>query len=184
VWRVLFTSDGKIWFAQQGGVTSWLPAPEAEPGEMSETGTPPAGATAQPTASAEPVEDVWESLRAFPYLGNREATVATDGRLWLAHAVYEPASGLWERTAYDEIQLYDLAPDAHGGLWIARRDGALYLPDGVSSPRDEWLLFGTPEGLPSDQVTVVALEGEDLLWIGTEDGLVRCEVPPIAQATP
>ena len=107
-------------------------------------------------------------------LPTRKAIAPGDGRLWLAHLFYDPLGQTWSDTVYREIHLLGLAVDGEGGLWIARGDGAIYIPEPESSPREEWLHLGKAQGLGGDSITTIAVEKNDVVWFGTEEGVTRC----------
>ena len=165
VWRVLFTRDGKIWFAHLIGMT-----------------------VLQPATSEEEVEE-WAEYGTSSFLASTEASVEGDGRMWLGQAYYDPAQEEWVDTVYREFEVQDLAVDKGGGLWIARRDGAYYLPDPRSSPREAWQYYGVDEGLPDDNVLVIEIEADGIVWFGTAAGAARCVVDtgrgtPVPVVTP
>jgi len=150
VHRVLFTPDGSIWFAHDAALTRWRPS------------------------ESEDEADLWEVTNLEAPLAVRKALVSADGRLWLGQIVYDPATEVWSDTVYREIHVQGLAVDSQGGLWVARSDGAVYIPDPGSSPPGDWLHLGQAQGLAADSVTVIALERDDLVWFGTEQGATRC----------
>ncbi len=150
VHRVLFTPDGTIWFAHDDALTRWRPT------------------------DSEDEEELWEIAGLEGPLAVRKALVSADGRLWLGQIVYDPATEEWSDTAYRQIHVQGLAVDSEGGLWIARGDGAVYIPEPESSPPGDWWHVGTAEGLAADSVTAIALERDDLVWFGTEQGVTRC----------
>jgi Tol biopolymer transport system component len=154
--KVVFTPDGTIWFAHNEALTYLLP-------EGSEDGEPE-----------------WGTYSESPVLPTRKALVSQDGRLWLGQVYLDPESQEWVDTVYREIQVQGLAVDGQGGLWIARADGALYIADPVSSPRQAWQRYDTSVGLADDNVQVVALEAEDVVWFGTEGGASRCVLDAVA----
>jgi ligand-binding sensor domain-containing protein len=92
----------------------------------------------------------------------------------LGQIVYDPATEEWSDTVYREIHVQRLAVDSEGGLWIARGDGAIFIPEPESSPPGDWLRVGRAQGLAADSVTTIALERDDLVWFGTEQGVTRC----------
>jgi ligand-binding sensor domain-containing protein len=151
--RVLFTPEGRIWFAQLLGLTSLLPAP------------------------MEQGENLWQNHWGSRFVGGRNATVDDDGRLWVGAAVFDPAQDAWFDTVYRDLQTNGLAVDGRGGLWVARPDGALYLPDPKSSPREDWLHYGPQEGLVDPQLLALALETDEVVWFGTRSGAWRCAIP-------
>ncbi len=66
----------------------------------------------------------------------------------------------------------ELVVDAHRRVWVAESGLGLRMWDGK-----QWNYFGVEDGLPSDRVTCLALDGHRL-WIGTEDqGLYRLRLP-------
>lgn len=152
VWRVLFTRDGKIWFAHMVGMTVLQ---RDESGEE---------------------EDVWARVGSSSFLASTEAKIQGHGRMWLGQAYYDPFEEEWVDTVYRDFEVQDLAVDKWGGLWIGRRDGAYYIPDPQSSPREEWQHYGREQGLPDDNVLVIEAETNGIVWFGTAGGAVRCVV--------
>jgi hypothetical protein len=148
---VLFTPDGSIWFTHDQALTRWRPS---ESGDQA---------------------DLWEVTSLDGPLGVRKA-VAADGRLWLGQSFYDPGAEAWVDTVYREIHLQGLAVDGQGGLWVARSDGAVYIPEPESSPPGDWLHLGKGQGLGSDSVTTIAVERDGLVWFGTEQGVTRCTI--------
>jgi ligand-binding sensor domain-containing protein len=148
--RVLFTPEGRIWFAQLLGLTSLLPAP------------------------VQGGEDLWENHWGPRFVGARYATVDDDGRLWVGAAFFDPAKDAWLDTVYRELEITGLAVDGRGGLWVARADGALYIPDPRTSPREEWVYYGSEQGLEDTHLLALALETDDVVWFGTRSGAYRC----------
>jgi TolB protein len=156
VLKIVFTPDDTIWFAHNEALTYLVPA-GSEDGEA-EWGT-------------------YGEPRVVP---TRKALVSQDGRLWLGQVYLDPQSQEWVETVYREIQVQGLAVDEQGGLWIAREDGALYIADPVSSPRQAWQRYDTSVGLVNDNVQVIALEAVDVVWFGTEGGASRCVLDAVA----
>jgi len=150
VQRVLFTPEGTIWFAHNEAMTRWRPS------------------------DSDDKVDLWEIFGLGDPLATRKGIVSADGRLWLGQMFYDPDAEEWSDTVYREIHLQGLAVDGEGGLWIARSDGAIYIPEPESSPREEWVHLGKDQGLGGDNVTVIALERDDVVWFGTEEGVTRC----------
>jgi ligand-binding sensor domain-containing protein len=109
-------------------------------------------------------------------LASTEAKVQGYGRMWLGQAYYDPVEESWVDTVYRDFEVQDLAVDKLGGLWIGRRDGAYYIPDPRSSPREEWNYYGLEQGLPDDNVLVTEIEADGIVWFGTAGGAARCVV--------
>jgi Tol biopolymer transport system component/streptogramin lyase len=148
--KIVFTSDGTIWFAHNEALT-YLELPDSEDGQ--------------------PEWGIYGESRVLP---TRKALVSQDGRLWLGQVYRDPETQQWVETVYREIHVQGLAVDGQGGLWIGREDGALYIADPVSTPRGAWLRYDTSVGLVDDNVQVIALEADDVVWFGTEGGASRC----------
>jgi TolB protein len=148
--KIVFTPDGTIWFAHNEALTYLVPA-------GSEDGQPEWG--------------IYGESRVLP---TRKALVSQDGRLWLGQVYFDPETQQWVDTVYRGIQVQGLAVDGQGGLWIGREDGAVYIADPVSTPRGAWLRYDTSVGLADDNVQVIALEADDVVWFGTEGGASRC----------
>jgi ligand-binding sensor domain-containing protein len=119
-------------------------------------------------------EDLWQNHWGSRFVGARNAIVDGDGRLWVGAAFFDPAQDAWFDTVYRELETNALAVDGRGGLWVARPDGALYIPDPRASPREEWLHYGPEEGLAEAHVLALALETDDIVWFGTRSGASRC----------
>ena len=160
VQRVLFTPDGTIWFAHNEAMTWWLPA------------------------DSDDEQEPWGILGQASLMPLRKATVSADGRLWLGQQFYDSESQAWLDTVYREIHLQGLAVDGEGGLWIARSDGAIYIPEPESSPREEWLHLGSAEGLGGDDITAIVLERDDVVWFGTDQGVTRCFIEGLRSPAP
>jgi len=160
VQRVLFTPEGTIWFAHNEAMTRWRPS------------------------DSDDEVDLWEIFGLEDPLATRKAIVSADGRLWLGQLFYDPDAEEWFDTVYREIHLQGLAVDGEGGLWIARSDGAIYIPEPESSPREEWVHLGRAEGLAGDNVTVIALERDDVVWFGTDEGVTRCFIDGLRSPAP
>lgn len=156
--KVVFTPDGTIWFAHNEALTYRVPA------------------------GSEDGPSEWGSFGASHALPTRKALVSQDGRLWLAQVYRDLETQAWVDTVYRDIQVQGLAVDGEGGLWIGRQDGALYIADPVSTPRGAWLRYDTSVGLPDDNVQVIALEADDIVWFGTEGGASRCVVDAVVPA--
>ena len=152
VHRVLFTPDGSIWFAHDRALTRWRPT-EREGGS-----------------------DLWEVTSLDGPFAVRKALTSADGRLWLAQLFYDPGTDEWTDTVYRDIHVQGLAVDGEGGLWIARSDGALYIPEPASSGPRDWFHLGQAQGLGGDSVTAIAVERDDLVWFGTEQGVTKCTI--------
>ena len=152
VHRVLFTPDGSIWFAHDRALTHWRPT-DLDGGA-----------------------DLWEVTSMDGPLAVRKALTSADGRLWLAQLFYDPGTDEWTDTVYREIHVQGLAVDGDGGLWIARSDGAIYIPEPASSGPRDWFHLGQAQGLGGDNVTAIAVERDDLVWFGTEQGVTRCTI--------
>jgi streptogramin lyase len=148
--KIVFTPDGTIWFAHNEALTYLVPA-------GSEDGQPE-----------------WGIYGESHVLPTRKALVSQDGRLWLGQVYFDPEIQQWVDTVYRGIQVQGLAVDGQGGLWIGREDGALYIADPVSTPREAWLHYDASVGLADDNVQAIALEADDVVWFGTEGGASRC----------
>lgn len=151
---ILFTPDGRIWFADYEVVTSLLPG----------------------RVSGE--DDLWETFQD-PRGDYETAAVAPDGSIWFSgQRFFDVVQGKWIETVYDRF-VYDLAVDSRGGIWIARGNdiGAIYIPDPLKSPQEDWIRYGTDNGLAGDDIRSLALESDSVVWFGSENASVtRCEI--------
>ena len=186
VWNVLFTPDGKIWFVHPTALTSLLPATltDEEQAGRESVDEEPTVAPVEEGAVAE--VDVWEVYQGARFYSSSDALVSEDGRLWLGQIYYDPESQEWVDTVYRELEIYDLAVDEQGGMWIARSAGALYIPDPELSPPETWRHFGEQEGLQDERVAVITLESDGVIWFGSVTGASRCVVSrePAPTGTP
>lgn len=107
---------------------------------------------------------------------------AGDGSLWLGLANcglvrFEPETGA--STHYLQKadggglsgnDVWDLARDRSGGLWIATMAGLNFLDEATGVFRHFRYDVDDPRSIPSDYVDTLWLDGEDRLWIGTDGG--------------
>ncbi|MEJ2736326.1 MAG: hypothetical protein P8189_22625 [Anaerolineae bacterium] len=148
--KIVFTPDGTIWFAHNEALT-YLKSSGSEDGQLE-----------------------WGTYGESRVLPTRKALVSQDGRLWLGQVYLDPETQKWVDTVYRGIQVQGLAVDGQGGLWIGREDGALYIADPLSTPREDWQRYDASVGLADDNVQVIALETDNVVWLGTESGASRC----------
>lgn len=98
-----------------------------------------------------------------------------DGYLWIGTArglfrydgvrfeLYEPPPG----TALPSDNVYALAADPGGGLWVSFRPSGIGYIDG-----GELTTFDPSEGAPASDVFALACDRDRRLWAGTHDGLI------------
>jgi hypothetical protein len=83
---------------------------------------------------------------------------------------FRPPFPLFENTTAAMVQ------DADNQLWIQspRGNGLLAYNYGASlssNADDRWKLYTTAQGLPSNEVTSIALDKNNILWVGTTNGV-------------
>jgi ligand-binding sensor domain-containing protein len=80
-----------------------------------------------------------------------------------------PSDGL------SDDDVYDLAMDSQGRLWMATYGGGLSVLDDGSTPHDKpddtWATFSEEDGLVYRYIYALVVDGEDCVWAGTGDGL-------------
>ncbi len=70
--------------------------------------------------------------------------------------------------------------DRNGRLWVGTDNGLNRITGSYSQPTrsfttDEWRVFNTAGGLPSNAITSLAEDGHGHIWVGTENGLVQMD---------
>jgi ligand-binding sensor domain-containing protein len=177
---IVHDNAGKTWIATSEGVvqyngSSWLRwdtsnsqitnqyvhAIAVDPGQAAWIGTP-AGPFGYDGS-------VWTNFFSNAGSHIQEVFVSHDGHIWFA----SPGYGL---TRFDGLNTWTNyippnggsctsgALDLNGNVWF----GGAYLHkwNGVS-----WSLFTTGDGLPWDYITALAVDSNNVLWIGTQNGL-------------
>ncbi|HSJ03652.1 MAG: two-component regulator propeller domain-containing protein [Verrucomicrobium sp.] len=93
-----------------------------------------------------------------------------DGKVWIAK---ENGSLFhWDGSAFQSLKrstplmrrVRAIVADSQGRLWLGGRDGLAVWAD------DELQLFGVTHGLPQQEVTALALDESQQMWIGTGNG--------------
>jgi hypothetical protein len=109
------------------------------------------------------------------------------GRVWFnEYAFYDPVVNTWTKTTVGQLndQLatpFDIRPWAiagakGGGAWFGAGDELIFMPDLSAEDTTLWQVYNELDGLNGKTITELALESEGIIWIGTYDGLVRCEI--------
>ncbi len=71
----------------------------------------------------------------------------------------------------------DMAVTNNGDLWLAKyEDGRVFIPDPINASEDSVREYSTEIGLPGGGVTSIFLEEDDVMWVGTYEGLARCQI--------
>jgi hypothetical protein len=100
-----------------------------------------------------------------------------NGRNWKTYGLLEGCAG-W--------RVFDIAADpdpARADVWIAT-DGGLTRFSPGAGVEDLWRTYTRRDGMPSDQITAVAIGPKNRIWVGTEaDGLAWAD-PPYARWMP
>ncbi len=64
-----------------------------------------------------------------------------------------------------------------GGLWLAtRHHGLLCYPDPLNASRETMQEYHHEIGFAGDEVRSLFLEQDDVIWVGTNAGLARCQI--------
>jgi ligand-binding sensor domain-containing protein len=115
-----------------------------------------------------------------------------DGNLWIANGwnvdrpfVVRKSNGEWDSFSLDNISTNDdngmgeIAIDKNDNKWIATRGDGIWIfnqgEDFDSNSDDKMLKFSTSENsgnLPNSRVNTIAIDKENVAWIGTKLGLV------------
>ena len=66
----------------------------------------------------------------------------------------------------------DLYADSLGQLWVATSGAGLF----VYTSEHRWLEFTTDVGLPGDNVTAIAGESDNQVWVGTSHGIAAIDI--------
>lgn len=141
-------------------------------------------------------EFVWKSYpSADSDIVTRPASVETfnpmvvdeRGRVWFnEYAFYDPIANVWTETTVGQLndQLstpFDIRPwviagAKGGGAWFSGGEEMIFVPHLLAEDTTLWQVYNELDGLNGKTVTELALESEGIIWIGTYDGLVRCEI--------
>jgi len=107
----------------------------------------------------------------------RQIAVATDGTVWVASAggLFRRAESIWEPVrildeggrawAVQDVLGVALCEDRN--LWVATKAGV------IRSEGGGWRFFEGKDGLPWNEFTGVACDGQGRVWFGTSRGVVR-----------
>ena len=119
-----------------------------------------------------------QNVEAFSDQGIRAVSTRTPGTLVVSTSrggVMLRENGVWRRVgvaqglAQEEVFRAEL--DGQGRLWVAHESQGVVRVD-----RDgRATRFGLEEGLPSGQLFALHVEANDVVWAGTQGGLVRIE---------
>ncbi|MBT3342866.1 MAG: hypothetical protein HN712_09160 [Gemmatimonadetes bacterium] len=79
----------------------------------------------------------------------------------------------------------DILVDEDGTYWLATNSGLNAIVGSLDRDRgdfdiDSWRVYNTFDGLPSDEINVVELDGNGHLWVGTNGGLSRIDDGEVA----
>jgi hypothetical protein len=112
--------------------------------------------------------------------------IAPDGKVW---GVIKAGKYDWEGDYYDPVThkivesptyydcYNDMKFDKQGGMWLATCNaGLLYIPDPIKGSQAGWYDYLHDIGFKSDTVLALFLQGDNQLWVGTAEGLARCQI--------
>ena len=117
---------------------------------------------AQIEAIAPPITTPAIKQGALTWVGAEDGLFhSQDGESYTRHACYGVDGPLSNRIA-------GLAADSRGALWVAT-------PAGLSSRDAEgnWSSFRGREGLPWEELTCIAIDASDRIWLGSTRGLIQ-----------
>jgi streptogramin lyase len=119
-------------------------------------------------------------------LKSNGGAIAPDGKVW---GVLKAGGYRWEGDYYDPVThkivesptfydcYNDMKFDEQGGMWLATCNaGLLYIPDPLKGSQAGWYEYHQDIGFASDETNALFFQGDDILWIGTKEGLARCQI--------
>jgi ligand-binding sensor domain-containing protein len=117
-----------------------------------------------------PISAIYQDRGGRLWFGTQHGLMCLDGKKW---TTYESHEG----SALDSVQA--IVEDARTNLWIGTEK------DGLARFYDNKLSFFNKRdhGLPSDDVTALCVDSDDVLWIGTSAGLARLHEKEAARYT-
>jgi hypothetical protein len=180
---VNWAPDGRLWFpTYSDGTMIWDP--------HTNIWTSDAGKNAYEVLFTSDGEDI--PIKEFG-----GGAIAPDGKIWGV----EPSHGyFWNGTYYDPVTkkitesaistaddlglcYLDMAFDDNGGMWLAVQTcgttvgyGLLYIPDPINGSQASWKEYHKDSGFKSDNTNSLLWQGNNLLWVGTKEGLARCQI--------
>ncbi len=121
--------------------------------------------------------------------------IAPDGKVW---GVDKSNGMFWYGEYYDPVSkkisesvittagslcYSDMTFDNKGGMWLAMErcgstvgTGLLYIPDPISGSQASWKEYHKEPGFKSDDINSLLWQENNLLWVGTDTGLARCQI--------
>jgi streptogramin lyase len=175
---IAWTPDGSIWFFRQldPGIIIWHPKPNVWTSDNSD-------AFLDDVLFASDGKDI--------RLDSKGGAIAPDGKVW---GVIKAGKYYWEGDYYDPVThkitesptyydcYNDMKFDRQGGMWLATCNaGLIYIPDPIQGAPAGWYEYHRDAGFMSDFVFDLFLQGDKLLWVGTDKGLARCQVETHSQ---
>jgi streptogramin lyase len=165
--------DGRLWFSTSDqGIKIWDPHTNIWTSDASVTS----------------VQEVLFAS-AGKYLKIQDSgggAIAPDGKVW---GVSKSGTSSWEGDFYDPVTqkvtesptfygcYSDMKFDQQGGMWLATcNDGLLYIPDPIKGSQAGWHEYHQDIGFASDETNALSFQGDDILWVGTREGLARCQI--------
>lgn len=140
-----------------------------------------------------PAIAAWTTEHGLPSNVVLSVQQTPDGFLWLAsYQGLVRFDGVRFRTFIEtdipglaRASFWGAARDSAGRLWAATENAGI-----VRLERGEWRVFTTRDGLPSDRLTAITVDGSGVLWVGSREGVASITergirpLPPIpASAT-
>ncbi|MCO4806545.1 MAG: histidine kinase [Flavobacteriales bacterium] len=87
---------------------------------------------------------------------------------FIGHAQQFQFQNLSVQDGLSQSQVYTIVEDHAGYIWMGTRGGGLSRFDG-----QRFVTFTTSNGLPSNYVNALYVDNDNVLWIGTDDGVAK-----------
>ncbi|MBQ6210848.1 MAG: helix-turn-helix domain-containing protein [Prevotella sp.] len=161
--------QGRTWVADKNGYVRLISADRSQSCFLTLDGR----LTEHPTAFGESVYCIYEDSRARVWLGCKPGgLVRLSPRLYGGYDVKRYRHDPADANSLGSDNIYDLAEDASGHLWIAAYDGGLNMLDGdrflnSRNQRERW---------PSAKVRVLHITEDQVLVVGTLQGLFTASI--------
>jgi hypothetical protein len=179
---ITWAPDGRLWFSTLNrGIIIWDPSTDIWTSDESD---------------AFVIDVLFASDgRYFTIQQLGGGAIAPDGKVW----GMDKSNGiLWEGEYYDPLSkkitksaittagppcYSDMAFDNKGGMWLAVQTcgrnvgtGLLYIPDPINGSQGSWKEYHKEPGFKSDDTNSLLWQENNLLWVGTDTGLARCQI--------
>ena len=164
---LLITREGEYWVATSGGIVRFLPD-----GEKTDSAVGSHTRYFSPPIGPRLVNRLFEDLSGTIWIATDDDGLLRMRKVNKQWSVEKVAIGLPPIESRLRLNINDMVEDKNGALWIASNSG-LYRLDRNGN---HWR-FSEQDGLPGVQTTALALDKNQRLWIGTENGLAFVDLP-------